>query len=1813
MSLALSRHSSRAKASEKGSRKVHGKGRTVSTVPRAKTAGAKPVATNRRTTNSMKGTSQKKGHRSALRVLASANSTNVPAGGQNGKKKRRKEASRTSSSSSVVSAPSARWAGQALKPAVAPSATPLAPAPLLPPSVSPEETTSLLATLLDALGPVSEADIDIQVDAADDVVDKSVIVETIRRRYQRIKGKVKEHEFPRRLKSSAAAKLVAEAVVQEMVVALLLRQKADRIVIHQATNDRVRIYTALKQAAFCDWGGLEIAKQAVTDSWSSKHLSNAEAAQVKQLKKQLKALSARHKQREALALEEVRNALEDKTVLENRLNDTPSHDSLVQQLKTSKEDNKCLEVALAEARLSLSHASRRSQAAREQLEKEKASKKQMEGQVTNLNKRLQGMATTFNGMRMSLKTKLQAKANNTADFDMQCRFLESQTKAQSLKLQDMERDYGRMQAIFEEEKSSNTVLVGAAESLKHEVAKVKRETGERYKNLKEKYSNVCAYNHTLQIELEGSRASCKKMTEALASTTEECTALTVKLQTAQAAKDDALEQVEAIQDEVSRFKFHMNEVLETRDRAIAEKHFMEEQMSSRLSGDLAQYQSLIAEAQAGKSKAEERAKEAEAAIIDGTQELEHTNALLESAEVSQEELAKKHEALVTEKMRLVHTVERLKESLKATQDNLETQTKFAQERYDDCINTNLENVRQLELRIEQLQNECGADSSFAAFDQCEQCDAYEVSIGVLKGRLQKFENDREGIGAETVALENAKVHELQMLCAALKKQVNGMELTVASAEKKRDVAETSSQRYKDEIVSLNEESTDAKERLQISEIALRSSGEAIRSAKEQIEFLGEELRKVRESEMDLKGKLLMHEESPGSAQEAPSSPATDGRHEEMNQLVLSREKEVDAMGTFVEEAEGKIKSLTSEREALVAQLETAANDLLSTKERLSALECTRNEQASRIESLTSKVTKYESDRASHEEWGKEINERMRMLMEENSAIIDKRTETKSLLDESQAALEKLQSKYDQTIVSLHSNTEKLSVAFALVEESRSSVQFEKELQTTKELLRETEEKLMAAEEERDSATCNMERVTKQLHIAKQAMVSIAKEKTHAKLAASEVARAEMQDQLKAASEEVEMGTKEVEAAGDSLKELSEKLSVAVKERQIARDELLRLTVQLNSLDEANETMSMEREELVARLGISESYCQDIESELQQIKGHVQATKEKHAGAVGALSQELDAEREKSVRFGVLEKEALALRENLDILKAELELAEAKTGDIGEMQEKIAEMEAQHDSAKLKIEEMSDALLRNGIESETQFARKEEQLQALAASHAQAQSELLAQKSAKEECEERLSMVMEEMEGHQREMSGLKTAHTLALKSLKVTKSTDKAAATAELGEVKAAFLDLKEKHAALSAAAETSERVNEEHRRQIDALQTSFDKEKANSDILALDRDATISALKETEQKLASLRDAKRHLEDQAKQQMAKAKAAEATHLENQTCTEKKISDMERDLSAAQEETHRFQDLLAAQADENSKTLKVLNEDHVVSIASLQQQLKESKKANEYMKNAFEMQSLSKQSAEVENEDLKNEMTALKNVHADREVEDEGRYASLESELETCKAAYSKLKEQYELTENLLQKTQEELANATDLLDEGDVLELPGFIGSGEIVRAQTPPSGYSIRSRALSEGSSADKSLVSSIGDSTDSSTSSNFTPYVAYTPLAVKIQRYAAELSGKLKEEDDEVESILGSSQSSSIMADSSASSSGKQKASPKNPPRSLTQDLEGAAEAEELRREVERLRMYNKVLVRGIKRMQGGEQVSAPLQASTENSNE
>ena len=220
---------------------------------------------------------------------------------------------------------------------------------------------------------------------------------------------------------------------------------------------------------------------------------------------------------------------------------------------------------------------------------------------------------------------------------------------------------------------------------------------------------------------------------------------------------------------------------------------------------------------------------------------------------------------------------------------------------------------------------------------------------------------------------------------------------------------------------------------------------------------------------------------------------------------------------------------------------------------------------------------------------------------------------------------------------------------------------------------------------------------------------------------------------------------------------------------------------------------------------------------------------------------------------------------------------------------------------------------------------------------------------------------------------------------------------------------------------------------------------------------------------------------------------------------------------------------------------------------------------------------------------------------------------------------------------------------------------------------------------------SSHSNSRRTSISDSSTSSSHddsyANLTPYGAYTPLAVKIQRYAAELSGKLKNElditmddttfgesngssnslgssnisvksndslmkniDEVIENSLGSSSCSSTASSSSVmdsskkinfdgtpmitldissinstsggrkskhdgsirlSSSNNDKKQDKNTtrmmenikqPRSLNVALDVVAENDEFRQKMEnentRLKFYNSVLVKGIKRMSLGE---------------
>lgn len=199
----------------------------------------------------------------------------------------------------------------------------------------------------------------------------------------------------------------------------------------------------------------------------------------------------------------------------------------------------------------------------------------------------------------------------------------------------------------------------------------------------------------------------------------------------------------------------------------------------------------------------------------------------------------------------------------------------------------------------------------------------------------------------------------------------------------------------------------------------------------------------------------------------------------------------------------------------------------------------------------------------------------------------------------------------------------------------------------------------------------------------------------------------------------------------------------------------------------------------------------------------------------------------------------------------------------------------------------------------------------------------------------------------------------------------------------------------------------------------------------------------------------------------------------------------------------------------------------------------------------------------------------------------ETEIARLKKELGHSKQHVEKLKDEYKLTESLLQKTQEELATKSDQYDyqlklrdqiagsdaaDEEVSNISiGFIGSNQLVRAQTPPHHIGInrlrdkmsnsiesppsgskRKRRNSEpmdmfGSPKSKrSPFKSLDDSTDSLTReemskddsfTKLTPYGAYTPLAVKIQRYAAELSGKLKDEleitiDDTLDGTLDAS---------------------------------------------------------------------------------
>ena len=243
------------------------------------------------------------------------------------------------------------------------------------------------------------------------------------------------------------------------------------------------------------------------------------------------------------------------------------------------------------------------------------------------------------------------------------------------------------------------------------------------------------------------------------------------------------------------------------------------------------------------------------------------------------------------------------------------------------------------------------------------------------------------------------------------------------------------------------------------------------------------------------------------------------------------------------------------------------------------------------------------------------------------------------------------------------------------------------------------------------------------------------------------------------------------------------------------------------------------------------------------------------------------------------------------------------------------------------------------------------------------------------------------------------------------------------------------------------------------------------------------------------------------------------------------------------------------------------------------------KKSTAYFRTALQSQKELLESKENKITQLMSQGEQLSNETTSTTYELESEIARLNKELDHSKQHVKKLKDEYKLTESLLQKTQEELATKSDQYDyqlklqdqkagtdaaDKEVSNIAiGYIGADQLVRAQTPPHQIGIRSRdkmshALESPPSGKKkrrnsepmdmfgspksktSPFKSLDDSTDSLTReemskddsfTKLTPYGAYTPLAVKIQRYAAELSGKLKDEleitiDDTLDGTLDAS---------------------------------------------------------------------------------
>ena len=157
-------------------------------------------------------------------------------------------------------------------------------------------------------------------------VNAKLVCKTIESRCQRLLAGLKDFNIFH-ISSLGIVHLVAEAIVQELFVALLMHKNSGSTICEQVTSDRESIYAALKNTGFSDWYKLEKSKYTIL--LPLVFTTDTEVSHAKKMKSKIYTLQTRHKNREDAAIAELKSVLKEKVKIEclfRKLNATVQDD-----------------------------------------------------------------------------------------------------------------------------------------------------------------------------------------------------------------------------------------------------------------------------------------------------------------------------------------------------------------------------------------------------------------------------------------------------------------------------------------------------------------------------------------------------------------------------------------------------------------------------------------------------------------------------------------------------------------------------------------------------------------------------------------------------------------------------------------------------------------------------------------------------------------------------------------------------------------------------------------------------------------------------------------------------------------------------------------------------------------------------------------------------------------------------------------------------------------------------------------------------------------------------------------------------------------------------------------------------------------------------------------------------------------------------------------------------------------------------------------------------------------------------------------------